>query len=226
LLNHVITNERGCCASATGSAAADRSQPEIRRSCSFRCWAPRRRWSRSAQPSRWSAPKAERRVARREQAVESDRAMQLEEAVERPNRRTRAGQYCAAQRNDRARGAEAQLRQAQKMEAVGQLTGGIAHDFNNMLAVVVGGLELAQRSPEKASRHLANALDGANRAADLTRRLLTFARSEPARPEITRSTSASSGFSELIERTIGDRIALTLDLQAEGPCLLGRPATV
>src|SRR3546814_4940613 len=73
--------------------------------------------------------------------------------------------------------AEAQLRQAQKMEAVGQLTGGIAHDFNNMLAVVVGGLELAQRwlpdTPEKAQRHLANALDGANRAADLTRRLLT-----------------------------------------------------
>src|SRR3546814_7879687 len=76
--------------------------------------------------------------------------------------------------------AEAQLRQAQKMEAVGQLTGGIAHDFNNMLAVVVGGLELAQRwlpdTPEKAQRHLANALAGAHRAAHLTRRPLPFAR--------------------------------------------------
>ncbi len=106
------------------------------------------------------------------------------------------------------------------MEAVGQLTGGIAHDFNNMLAVVVGGLELAQRwlpdTPEKAERHLANALDGANRAADLTRRLLTFARSEPARPEMTVINECIASFAELIERTIGDRIALTLDLQAEG----------
>ncbi len=105
------------------------------------------------------------------------------------------------------------------MEAVGQLTGGIAHDFNNMLAVVVGGLELAQRllpgKPEKAQRHLVNALDGANRAADLTRRLLTFARSEPARPEMTVVDECIASFAELIERTIGDRIALTLELQAD-----------
>jgi signal transduction histidine kinase/ActR/RegA family two-component response regulator len=159
---------------------------------------------------------AERRVARREQAEESDRAMQLEEAV---NARTaELGQANIALRNEMTEreAAEAQLRQAQKMEAVGQLTGGIAHDFNNMLAVVVGGLELAQRSPEKAPRHLANALDGANRAADLTRRLLTFARSEPARPEMTVVDECIASFAELIERTIGDRIALTLDLRASG----------
>ncbi len=165
----------------------------------------------------------DRRLARREQLAESDRAMQLEAAVE--ERTTEL-----AQANDALRGemiereaAEAQLRQAQKMEAVGQLTGGIAHDFNNMLAVVVGGLELAQRAPEKAQRHLANALDGANRAADLTRRLLTFARSEPARPEITVVDECIASFAELIERTIGDRIALTLDLQADAlACWLDR----
>lgn len=162
----------------------------------------------------------ERRAARREQREESDRAAQLEAAV---NERTiELEQANAALRNEMSEraAAEAQLRQAQKMEAVGQLTGGIAHDFNNMLAVVVGGLELAQRwmtnAPEKAERHLASAMDGANRAADLTRRLLAFARSEPARPEMTPVDDCIAGFAELIERTIGDRIALTLDLDASG----------
>jgi signal transduction histidine kinase/ActR/RegA family two-component response regulator len=162
----------------------------------------------------------ERRLARREQLVESDRAAQLEAAVE--ERTAALAKANAALRSEMAdrETAEAQLRQAQKMEAVGQLTGGIAHDFNNMLAVVVGGLELAQRwlpdTPEKAQRHLANALDGANRAADLTRRLLTFARSEPARPEMTPIDESIASFAQLLERTIGDRIALTLDLRADG----------
>lgn len=158
----------------------------------------------------------ERRLARSEQLVESDRAAQLEAAVEeRTAELARANEALRGEMIERE-AAEAQLRQAQKMEAVGQLTGGIAHDFNNMLAVVVGGLELAQRAPEKASRHLANALDGANRAADLTRRLLAFARSEPARPEMVTIDDCIASFGELIERTIGDRIALTLDLQTAG----------
>src|SRR3546814_9765708 len=75
--------------------------------------------------------------------------------------------------------AEESLRQMQKMEAVGQLTGGIAHDFNKMLAVVVGGLELARRKlhqdPAHAERHIANAMEGANRASALTRRLIALA---------------------------------------------------
>ena len=164
----------------------------------------------------------ERRLARREQLAESDRAMQLEAAVEaRTAELARANDALRNEMTERE-SAEARLRQAQKMEAVGQLTGGIAHDFNNMLAVVVGGLELAQRwlpgQPDKAGRHLSNALDGANRAADLTRRLLTFARSEPARPEMTAIDECITGFSELLSRTIGDRIALTLDLQAPELC--------
>jgi len=170
---------------------------------------------------------AERRVARLDQAAESDRAMQLEEAVDARTAELEQANIALRSEMTEREAAEAQLRQAQKMEAVGQLTGGIAHDFNNMLAVVVGGLELAQRwlpdTPEKAQRHLANALDGANRAADLTRRLLTFARSEPARPEMTVVDDCIASFAELIERTIGDRIALTLDLQADGlACWLDR----
>lgn len=164
----------------------------------------------------------ERQSALREQFVESARAGQLEEAVA-----TRTAELAAANaalRSEMAERAdtENQLRQAQKMEAVGQLTGGIAHDFNNMLAVVVGGLELAARwlyeAPDKARRHLDNALDGANRAADLTRRLLAFARSEPARPEMMRIDDMIAAFAELIARTIGDRIALELDLGAPGRC--------
>ncbi len=162
----------------------------------------------------------ERRLARREQLAESDRATQLEAAV--GDRTAELAQANLALRNEMTERAvaEDQLRQAQKMEAVGQLTGGIAHDFNNMLAVVVGGLELAQRwlvdAPDKAQRHIHNALDGANRAADLTRRLLAFARSEPARPEMIVVDDSIATFAELIERTIGDRIALTLDLRTPG----------
>ena len=95
--------------------------------------------------------------------------------------------------------AEAQLRQVQKMEAVGQLTGGIAHDFNNMLAVVVGGIDLARRRLNGPRRevlnHLNNAMEGATRAAALTRRLLSFARSEPLLPERVDS-------SELVDRNV------------------------
>ena len=164
----------------------------------------------------------ERRIARREQLEESDRAMQLEAAVAaRTAELARANEALRTEMSERE-SAEARLRQAQKMEAVGQLTGGIAHDFNNMLAVVVGGLELARRwlpgEPDRADRHLSNALDGANRAADLTRRLLTFARAEPARPEMTAIDACIASFSELLSRTIGDRIALTLDLQAPDLC--------
>ena len=114
--------------------------------------------------------------------------------------------------------AEAQLRQVQKMEAVGQLTGGIAHDFNNMLAVVVGGVDLAQRRLNGPRRevlmHLQNAMEGATRAAALTRRLLSFARSEPLLPERVDSKGLIGGMSDLLDRTIGERITIKVDLAA------------
>jgi signal transduction histidine kinase/CheY-like chemotaxis protein len=113
---------------------------------------------------------------------------------------------------------EAQLRQAQKMEAVGQLTGGIAHDFNNMLAVVVGGLELARRrvldGQTELVRNLDSALEGANRAAALTRRLLAFARAEPLLPETVEPGRLVAGMSDLFDRTLGERIVVETRLSS------------
>ena len=122
-------------------------------------------------------------AARRQAENESERAEVLEIAVrERTQELWEANQALKAEAAERE-AAEAQLRQVQKMEAVGQLTGGIAHDFNNMLAVVVGGIDLALRRLNGPRRevmiHLNNAMEGATRAAALTRRLLSFARSEP-----------------------------------------------
>jgi signal transduction histidine kinase/CheY-like chemotaxis protein len=119
----------------------------------------------------------------------------------------------------RRRESEATLVQALKMEAVGQLTGGIAHDFNNMLAVVVGGIDLALRRLNGPRRevmmHLNNAMEGATRAAALTRRLLSFARSEPLLPERVDSTELISGMSDLLDRTLGERIRVEVDLDRD-----------
>ncbi|MDI1297481.1 MAG: ATP-binding protein [bacterium] len=148
----------------------------------------------------------ERRKARRLAAAETERADRLDAAVQvRTAELTDAYERLKQESIERA-AAEDNLRQMHKMDAVGQLTGGIAHDFNNMLAVVVGGLELAKRkfrlSPEEAARHLDNAMDGANRAAALTRRLLAFARSEPLLPSAVDADSLVSGMADLIDRTI------------------------
>ena len=153
---------------------------------------------------------SERLAARREADNEANRAMALEHAVQERTQELRsANERLIAEAGERA-AAEAQLRQVQKMEAVGQLTGGIAHDFNNMLAVIVGGLDLARRKLHGPRReieiHLDNALEGANRAAALTRRLLSFARSEQLEPELIAPANLVEGMLDLIDRTIGERI--------------------
>jgi C4-dicarboxylate-specific signal transduction histidine kinase len=118
--------------------------------------------------------------------TETERAESLEQAVAERTRELRDANAALKAEAEERLAAEAQLRQVQKMEAVGQLTGGIAHDFNNMLAVVVGGIDLARRRLSGPRRevliHLTNAMEGATRAAALTRRLLSFARSEPQLP--------------------------------------------
>ena len=140
----------------------------------------------------------ERALARAEADAERERAEELSTAVR--------------QATDELRVQEAKLRQVQKMEAVGQLTGGIAHDFNNMLAVVLGGLELAKRAvtgdPAAVARHLDNATEGANRAAALTRRLLAFSREESLKPEPIGAAQLVAGMSELLDRTLGDAITV------------------
>lgn len=108
--------------------------------------------------------------------------------------------------------AEAQLRQAQKMEALGQLTGGIAHDFNNMLAIIVGNLDmLARRLPGEDARARAmaeNALGGARRAAELTKRLLAFSRLQPLQPQPTDVNRCVCDMSEMLRRSLGEGIAV------------------
>ncbi|HYI38873.1 MAG TPA: ATP-binding protein [Allosphingosinicella sp.] len=153
-----------------------------------------------------------RLAALREADSEADRAHQLEEAVrERTRELSQAYEHLKEESSERE-AAEAQLRQVQKMEAVGQLTGGIAHDFNNMLAVVVGGLDLARRKLMGPRRevefHLDNAMEGATRAAALTRRLLAFARAEPLLPVAVAPSGLVEGMLDLIDRSIGERIVV------------------
>lgn len=107
------------------------------------------------------------------------------------------------------------LRQAQKMEAVGQLTGGIAHDFNNLLTGVIGSLDMMQRQiakgeTSKIERYAATAMTSANRAAALTHRLLAFARRQPLDPKPVNANRLVTGMEELLRRTIGESIALEI----------------
>ncbi|OYX12016.1 MAG: hypothetical protein B7Z15_10685 [Rhizobiales bacterium 32-66-8] len=119
-----------------------------------------------------------------------------------------------ARRTARLMEAEGAIRQMQKMEAVGQLTGGIAHDFNNMLFVVIGSLQLLQKrlaqGDLKVERYIDSALDGAQRAATLTQRLLAFSRQQPLDPVVVQPDRLVMGMSELLTRTLGERIRVEL----------------
>src|SRR5581483_2983323 len=102
--------------------------------------------------------------------------------------------------------------QAQKMEAIGQLTGGVAHDFNNILQVIVGNLELIRRLvPADAGRILRSAeqaLNGARQASALTQRLLAFSRRQPLDPKPIDVNSLVNGISELLNRSLGETISV------------------
>ena len=111
--------------------------------------------------------------------------------------------------------AEDQLRQSQKMEAVGQLTGGIAHDFNNMLQAIGGALELLvrrvdQNKLEDAKRFATVARTTVDRAASLTHRLLAFARRQTLMPEIVDAAALVDGMVELVARTVGPSIDVSI----------------
>jgi two-component system NtrC family sensor kinase len=121
-------------------------------------------------------------------------------------RRTRAF-YAEAERRELA---EQALRQSQKMEAVGQLTGGVAHDFNNLLTIIIGNLGIAKRGvvEARAERALNNALVGAERAAQLTQRLLAFSRRQPLNPRVLDVDKLIVSISDLLARTLGENIKL------------------
>lgn len=157
----------------------------------------------------------QQRRARRRAEEESDRAVALESAVgARTVELVEANAQLEREMTERG-AAEAKLRQGQKMEAIGQLTGGIAHDFNNMLAVVVGGIELARRragEPAQVARHLDRAMEGCERAVALIRRLLSFARAEPANATPLSLNATIEGIADMLERTLGERIMIDLAL--------------
>ncbi|MCI8211261.1 hybrid sensor histidine kinase/response regulator [Pseudomonas sp. S25] len=125
---------------------------------------------------------------------------------------------------ERAR-TEAQLLQAQKMDAIGKLTGGIAHDFNNLLTGIITGIELIKKRtqenrPEKIMRYAEAALASASSAAALTHRLLAFARQQPLDARPIDINQHIRSLEDLLRRTIGKRIALTLDLTSQSAIAL------
>lgn len=116
---------------------------------------------------------------------------------------------------------EERLAQGQKLEALGQLTGGVAHDFNNILTVVLGNLQLLDdllQGEPRALKYAANAARAAQRGADLTRKLLTFARKQPLAPKAVPVGEFLRGWSELLARTFGESIQLSI--RADDPDLV------
>jgi signal transduction histidine kinase len=115
---------------------------------------------------------------------------------------------------------EAALRQAQKMEAIGQLTGGVAHDFNNLLQVVLGSLERLRVRASRGGGRLDSDLDrlveaamqGGHRAATLTRRLLAFSRQQPLEPKQINVNKLVTGMSDMLSRTLGEAVKIEVIL--------------
>jgi len=140
----------------------------------------------------------------------------------------REAELALAQEAGHRHEAEAMLRHAQKMDAIGQLTGGVAHDFNNLLTIIVGNLEIADRSlrnlgeqsrgqqgfaeasRERLARVIASAATGAQRATVLTQRLLAFARRQALDPKPVNVNRLLAGMSDFFQRTLGENIALEL----------------
>jgi PAS domain S-box-containing protein len=142
----------------------------------------------------------------------ADMAAANEKLREEIFERSLAEERLRSEIQERAR-AEGQLRQASKMEAVGRLTGGLAHDFNNLLTVVMGNIEAMQRKmkgggDEKVRNYAEFAMQGARRAAALTKRLLAFSRGQPLDPEPVNANDLVASMTELFARTLGEKVSL------------------
>lgn len=119
--------------------------------------------------------------------------------------------------------AQQELFQAQKMEAVGQLTGGVAHDFNNLLMAVLGSLEIARKravAGEPMLDLIDNAISGARRGASLTHRLLAFSRKQDLKLDAVKVADLVGGMTELLRRSIGAEIEIVTRFEADLPAVL------
>jgi signal transduction histidine kinase len=138
---------------------------------------------------------------------------------ERAEALARANAELQVQVTERNR-AEDQLRQAQKMQALGQLTGGIAHDFNNLLTVIQGSADMLRRpglDDAKRIRFAEAVVQASSRAAALTGQLLAFARRQPLQPEVIDVNELIRGMTDLLDRTLGERVQVETGLAA-GAC--------
>ena len=116
--------------------------------------------------------------------------------------------------------AEGRLRQAQKMEAVGQLTGGVAHDFNNLLTIIRSSVDLMRRrnvSEERRRRYVDAISNTVDRASKLTGQLLAFARRQPLNPELFNVNRRVEGIAEMLRPLVGARVKISLNL-CDPPC--------
>lgn len=113
--------------------------------------------------------------------------------------------------------AEEELRQVQKLEAVGQLTGGVAHDFNNLLMVISGGLSMLERSPdaEKRAMLMTRMREAVDRGANLTKQLLAFARRHQLSPEAISLPAYFAGLNDLLNRSLGGNVRVAIDVPAD-----------
>jgi len=132
------------------------------------------------------------------------------------------------QRADELAAAQDALRQAQKLEAIGQLTGGVAHDFNNLLTVIRGSVELLRRFPDlphvKRSRYVELIADTVTRAAKLTGQLLAFARRQTLKPEWLEVNASVQALGQMLSTLVGPNIAMKVDL-SETACFIHSDAT-
>lgn len=148
---------------------------------------------------------------------------ELERRVaKRTNSLRHAHQKVLAEIEQRER-TEEKLRQSQKMEMIGQLTGGVAHDFNNLLMAVIGNLDLLRkRAPldARSIRLVDGAIQGAQRGAALTQRLLAFARRQELKPEPTDLALLLRGMNDLIERSVGAQVELKVNAPFDLPHVL------
>ncbi len=152
----------------------------------------------------------------REGEVELQQAIDILErrVEERTAQLQRAHDELLSQIAERER-TEAKLRQVQKIESIGQLTGGVAHDFNNLLTAVIGNLELLRKrlpANQRTDRLIDGAMQGAQRGAALTQRLLAFARHQSLEPQPVDLADLVRGMGDLLRRSIGPSVEIELDL--------------